>query len=50
MYKLLPTVFHDFEFDIVVDDQGKWDWEVWSGWFHQQKNVMVKARRTERKA
>ena len=50
MYKLLPTVLRDFEFDIVPDQEGKWEWEVWRGWFHQQKNVMVKARRRETKA
>jgi cytochrome P450 len=49
MYKLLPTVLKDFEFDPVLDGQGKWEWEVWRGWFHQQKNVMVKARRREAK-
>ena len=50
MYKVLPTVLRDFEFDIVPDSEGKWEWDVWAGWFHQQKNVMVKAKRLEKKA
>ncbi|OCT47226.1 Pisatin demethylase [Cladophialophora carrionii] len=45
MYKLLPVVLRDFDFDLVPDEKGRWEWEVWRGWFHQQKNVMVKARR-----
>ncbi|KAJ9610743.1 hypothetical protein H2200_005520 [Cladophialophora chaetospira] len=49
MYKLLPIVLRDFEFDMVPDENGQWEWKVWRGWFHQQSNVMVKARRRERK-
>ncbi|EXJ67688.1 uncharacterized protein A1O5_09034 [Cladophialophora psammophila CBS 110553] len=42
MYKLLPAVLRDFEFEMHMD--GK-EWTVWQGWFHQQKNVMVTVRR-----
>ena len=50
MYKLLPVVLRDFEFEKVPDEDGDWEWKVWRGWFHQQSNVMVKARRRDRKA
>ena len=45
MYKLLPTVLRDFEFELV----GKKEWDTWQGWFHQQRNVDVRARRRARK-
>ncbi|EHY53724.1 hypothetical protein HRR83_003937 [Exophiala dermatitidis] len=41
MYKLLPTILHDFEFELV----GNREWEVWRGWFHQPKNVNVRVTR-----
>lgn len=50
MYKVLPTVLRDFDFEPALDNHGKWEWEVWRGWFHQQKNVMVRAKRREHKA
>lgn len=40
MYKLLPTILRDFEFELLVDK-----WEVWHGWFQNQSNVLVKATR-----
>lgn len=41
MYKLLPTILRDFDFELV----GKKEWDVWEGWFHSQKNVNVKVTR-----
>ncbi|EXJ87870.1 hypothetical protein A1O1_04797 [Capronia coronata CBS 617.96] len=41
MYKLLPTVLRDFEFELV----GSKEWETWQGWFHQPKNINVRVKR-----
>jgi len=40
MYKLLPTVLRDFDFELVTPK-----WKVWRGWFHQQEDVNVKITR-----
>ncbi|KAL4916114.1 cytochrome P450 [Aspergillus aurantiobrunneus] len=40
MYKLLPTLLREFEFEMLVDR-----WEVWSGWFHRTSNVMCRVQR-----
>lgn len=47
MYKLLPTILRDFEFEGVgaPEGEGLKEWSVWQGWFHQQKGVDVKVRR-----
>jgi cytochrome P450 len=53
MYKLLPTILRDFEFEGVggkAEDQGLKDWNVWAGWFHQQKGVDVKVKRRRERA
>ncbi|KAK8863366.1 cytochrome P450 oxidoreductase [Apiospora arundinis] len=40
MYKLLPTILTEFDFELLVDD-----WEVCGGWFHRTTNVMCKVER-----
>jgi len=40
MYKLLPTILHNFKFDLVTPE-----WTTWQGWFHQQKDVNVRVSR-----
>lgn len=37
MYKMLPTILHNFKFDLQVEK-----WNVWDGWFHNASNVMCK--------
>lgn len=55
MYKLLPTILREFEFEGVGDgeegEEGKGlkEWKVWAGWFHQQKGVDVRVRRRRRR-
>lgn len=44
MYKLLPTILRDFEFELTGDAT----WQTWQGWFHQQKNVNVIVKRRAR--
>lgn len=43
MYKLLPTILRDFEFDMHLN--GAKTWKVWAGWFHHQKDVFCNVRR-----
>ena len=66
MYKLLPTILRDFEFEGVGEEsvassgdrkpvKGKVgllkEWTVWRAWFHQVKGVDVRVkRRREREA
>jgi cytochrome P450 len=53
MYKLLPTILRDFEFEGVggkAEDHGFKEWTVWQGWFHQQKGVDVKVKRRKERA
>ena len=45
MYKLLPTVLRDFEFELQTNKMPGGEWRVWAGWFHQQKDVLVKVKR-----
>jgi cytochrome P450 len=48
MYKLLPTILRDFEFEGVGEGRKQGvlkEWKVWAGWFHQQKGVDVVVRR-----
>ncbi|EXJ86820.1 hypothetical protein A1O3_03774 [Capronia epimyces CBS 606.96] len=45
MYKLLPTILHDFEFELV----GNKEWKTWQGWFHQQSDVNVTVKRRVRR-
>ncbi|KAK8024762.1 cytochrome P450 oxidoreductase [Apiospora arundinis] len=40
MYKLLPIILTEFDFELLVDD-----WEVCGGWFHRTTNVMCKVER-----
>ncbi|KAK8134787.1 hypothetical protein PG984_006799 [Apiospora sp. TS-2023a] len=40
MYKLLPTILMEFEFELLVED-----WEICGGWFQKTTNVMCKVRR-----
>ncbi|KAK7949051.1 cytochrome P450 [Apiospora aurea] len=40
MYKLLPTILTEFDFELLVED-----WEVCGGWFHRTRNVMCKVER-----
>lgn len=40
MYKLLPTILAEFEFELLVDQ-----WEVCGGWFHRTTNVVCKVGR-----
>lgn len=44
MYKLLPTILRDFDFEVLVKD-----WTVWAGWFNQQRDVTVKVTRRRAK-
>ena len=44
MYKLLPTILRDFDFEVLVED-----WTVWAGWFNQQRDVTVKVTRRRAK-
>lgn len=43
MYKLLPTILRDFDFELV----GNQEWDVWRGWFHHQRNVNVQVKRRQ---
>ena len=43
LYKLIPTILRDFEFDMHLN--GKKEWSVWAGWFHHQKDVWCNVRR-----
>ncbi|KAK8106921.1 uncharacterized protein PG998_008934 [Apiospora kogelbergensis] len=43
MYKLLPTILGEFDFELLVDD-----WEVCGGWFHRTRNVMCKVERRQK--
>lgn len=43
MYKLLPNILRDFEFDMHLN--GKAEWNVWAGWFYSQKDVWCSVRR-----
>ncbi|KAK8036942.1 cytochrome P450 oxidoreductase [Apiospora marii] len=40
MYKLLPTILTEFDFELLVED-----WEICGGWFHKTTNVMCKVGR-----
>lgn len=40
MYKLLPTILMEFDFELLVDE-----WKVCGGWFHRTTNVMCKVER-----
>ncbi|KAL4819893.1 cytochrome P450 [Aspergillus spinulosporus] len=40
MYKLLPTLLREFEFEMLVDR-----WEVKGSWFHRTHNVKCKVKR-----
>lgn len=53
MYKLLPTILRDFEFEgmgVTGDGAGIKEWTVWRGWFHQQRGVDVRVRRRKERA
>jgi cytochrome P450 len=39
MYKLLPTILREFNFEILVDQ-----WEVHKGWFNRSTNVICQVR------
>jgi cytochrome P450 len=39
MYKLLPTILREFNFEMLVDR-----WEVHKGWFNRPKNVICQVR------
>lgn len=43
MYKLLPTVLRDFEFEGV--GPGEAEWRTTAAWFHHQKGVDVQVKR-----
>lgn len=40
MYKLLPVILRDFEFELLVDK-----WKVRRTWFHNQSDIWCKVRR-----
>lgn len=40
MYKLLPTILTEFDFELLVDK-----WQVCGGWFHRTTNVICKVER-----
>lgn len=40
MYKLLPTILTEFDFELLVEG-----WEVCGGWFHRTTNVVCKVGR-----
>ncbi len=47
MYKLLPTILRDFEFDMHLN--GNKEWSVWAGWFQHQRGIWSRVRRRREK-
>jgi cytochrome P450 len=45
MYKLLPVMVREYDFEFAKPDS---EWQVWHGWFQHQRgiDVMVKRRQT----